>query len=254
MSDIFREVDEDIRRDQVKKIWDRFGPYVLGLAVLIVIGTAGYRGWEYWQQTRAQATGDRFAAALDLSEQGKHDEAIAALQAIAADGSGSYPVLASFRVATEKAKAGDTAGAVAEFDGIAADSRATLEVQTLARLRAALLLVDTASVAELETRIGDLTTTGNVWRHTAREVLGLAAWRAGDFSTAKKYFDEIVNDQASSTELRQRADLMLTLIKARFAAPPEAAAPTMAPDAAAPTMAPAPPADDATTAPPPPAN
>ena len=45
MSDIFREVDEDIRRDQIKKLWDRFGPYVLGLALLIVLGTAGYRGW-----------------------------------------------------------------------------------------------------------------------------------------------------------------------------------------------------------------
>src|SRR6476620_8362432 len=88
MSDIFREVDEDIRREQYKKLWDRFGIYVIGLAVLIVVLTAGYRGWVYWQDRQAQAAGDRFLAALQLATDGKHTEAEAALATIAADGTG----------------------------------------------------------------------------------------------------------------------------------------------------------------------
>jgi hypothetical protein len=82
MSDIFKEVDEDLRREQVRKLWDRYGPYVIGLAILIVVATAGYRGWEYWQERQAQATGDRFLAALALANKGEHEPAVAALKAI----------------------------------------------------------------------------------------------------------------------------------------------------------------------------
>jgi hypothetical protein len=226
MSDIFREVDEDIRREQVKRLWDRFAPYVIGLAVLIVAATAGYRGWEYLQERQAQATGDRFLEALQLSTDGKHDEAIAAFDAIAKDGSGGYRVLASFRLAAEKAQAGDKAGAAAEFDAIAAQAGASAEVKNLARLRSALLLVDTAPVADLEGRIGDLASTGNSWRHAAREILGLAAWRSGDYATARKYYNDIYNDQGSASDLRQRAQLMLALIGAKLGPEP---APTAAP-------------------------
>jgi hypothetical protein len=226
MSDIFREVDEDIRREQIKKLWDRFAPYIIGLAVLIVAATAGYRGWEYWRVRQAQTTGDRFLAALDLSAAGKHDDSIAALEKIVVDGSGGYPVLARFRIATEKAEAGDKAGAVAEFDTIATGN-APAEVRILARLRAALLLVDTTSFADLQSRIGDLASTGNIWRHTAREILGLAAWRGGDYATARKYFDDINVDQEAPQDLRQRSQLMLALIAQRLGpeTPPAGAAP-----------------------------
>ena len=122
MTDIFKEVDEDLRREQLRKLWDRFGPFVIGLAILIVVATAGYRGWVYWQEKQAQATGDRFLAALDLANQGKHEEAITALKAIEANGSGSYPVLAGFRIASEMAVTGDSKDAIAEYDAIAAKS------------------------------------------------------------------------------------------------------------------------------------
>ncbi|MEX0853481.1 MAG: tetratricopeptide repeat protein [Bauldia sp.] len=214
MSDVFREVDEDIRREQLRKLWRRFAPFVIAAAILIVAGTAGYRGWEYWQKSRAEANGDRFIAALELAIADKHDESIAALESIATDGSGGYPVLAGFRIAAEKAAAGDNAGAVAAFDAIAARGDTPAEIKNLARLRAALLIVDRADFADLKNRIGDLATVGNPWRHTARELLGLGAWRSGDYAAAKSYFEEINADQETPAALRQRSQLMLALIAA----------------------------------------
>ncbi len=220
MTDIFKEVDEDLRRDQLRKLWDQFGPYVIGVAVLIVVATAGFRGWEYWQEKQAQATGDRFLAALDLANQGKHEDAIASLKAIEANGSGRYPVLAGFRVASEMAATGDTKGALVEYDAIAARGDMSDSIKALARLRAGALLVDTVSLADLEKRLGDLAGTGNVWRHNARELLGLTAWRTGDYDAARKYFDEINSDQEAPADLRQRAQVMLSLIAARIGEPP----------------------------------
>ncbi len=220
MSDIFREVDEDLRREQYKRLWDRFGGYVIGLAVLIVVGVSAYKAWEWWEQSQAAATGDRFLAALELSEAGSHDEAIAALDAIATDGSGDYPMLAIFRSAGERAVAGDKEGAVAAYDSIAQRSGLPPLVADLARIRAALILADSQSPQELQSRIGDLAGTGNPWRHTAREILGLAAYRADDLAAARDYFDEIVNDQESGQGVRQRAQLMLALIQSREGPPP----------------------------------
>lgn len=215
MSDVFREVDEDLRKERYKRLWDRFGPYVIGLAVLIVVGTAGWRLWEYWQLRAAEATGDRFVAALELANGGDHDAAIAALNEIAADGSGLYPVLAEFRIAAERLADGDRDGAVEAFDAIAADSSTPDAVRPIARLRAALILVDTASLADLEDRIGDLAGTGEPWRHSAREILGLAAWQAGDLETAREYYEQIAADQEKPADLQTRAQFMLALIQAR---------------------------------------
>src|SRR5688572_23023181 len=64
MSDVFKEVDEDLRREQLKSIWDRFGIYIIGAAVLIVVATGGYRLWEYWQDRKAEQEGDRFIEAM----------------------------------------------------------------------------------------------------------------------------------------------------------------------------------------------
>jgi hypothetical protein len=227
MSDIFREVDEDIRRDQLKKLWDRTAPWVIGAAVLIVAATAGYRGWEYWQDRQAQTSGDRFLAAVQLSEDGRFAESIAALEGLVADGSGGYPVLARFRIATEKARSGDTAGAVAEFDTIAAGG-GPAEMKAIARLRAALLLVDAANVQDLQARIGDLAATGTPWRHTAREILAVAAWRSGDFATARQYLDEIAADQEAPQGIRQRVQLMLALVNAKLGGAATATATTEA--------------------------
>lgn len=225
MSDIFREVDEDIRHEQLKRLWDRLGPYVIGVAILIVVVVAGYKLWEYWQARQAAATGDRFVAALNLADEGKHDEAIAALAAIGSDGSGGYPILAAYRLAAEKAAAGDKAGAVSDFEALAARGSTPKLVVDMAKLRAAFILSDTANLADLEARIGAYAATGNPWRNSAREILGLAAWRLNDMTAARKYFDEIAADQDAPQNVKSRAQLMLGLITARQGAAAEVAKP-----------------------------
>lgn len=233
MSDIFREVDEDLRHEQYRKLWDRFGPYILAVAVLIVVGVAGYKLYEYWQKREAQATGDRFVAALRLAAQDKPEEALAALAEIAKDGSGGYPLLASFRAASEKAVAGDAAGAVAEYDTISKSGGTPRLIAELARLRAALLLVDTASLADLEGRVGEFAATGNPWRSSAREILGLAAFRTNDLTAARKYFTDITADDEAPQNVRSRAQFMLGLITARQGEPAKPAEPAAAPAAPA---------------------
>jgi len=215
MSDdsFFREVNEELRQDQAKALWDRFGPAFIGLAVLVVLGTAAFVGWQYWTESQANRSGDAFAAALALANTGKNDEALAALGALEKDGYGAYPLLARMRAATVLLQKGDAAGAVKEFDEVAADSSIPDGLRDMARLRAALILVDTGAYEDVSKRVEALTPDTNALRHSAREALGLSAWKAGKAKDALALFDQIADDQGAPRDLRQRARLMSELIR-----------------------------------------
>lgn len=216
MSDdsFIREVEEELRSDRLKGFWDRFGTIIIGIAVLIVVATAGYRGYEYYSQTQASASGDRFLAALNLANEGKPDEALSALQALEADGYGAYPVLARMRAATVLQEKGDTEGAVAAFDAVAADESAPDAVRDMARIRAAYILVDTGSAADVAQRAEQLSADNNPLRDAAREALGLAAWKEGRLGDAKTLFRQIVDNPTAPRNAVQRANIMLDLITA----------------------------------------
>lgn len=208
-----REVNEEIRKEQAKAVWDRFGPILIGGAILVILATSAYVGYRHWDESRANRSGDAFSQALTLANEGKQDEALAALSEIQKDGYGAYPVLARLRAATFKADSGDMAAAVTELDAVSADSAIPQGLRDMAKLRAALLLVDTASYADVSTRVEALAVDGNALRHSAREALGLAAWKEGKSADALKLFDQIVDDEQAPQNIRQRATLMSELIR-----------------------------------------
>lgn len=208
-----REVNEEIRKEQAKAIWDRYGPILIGLALLVVLATSAYVGYRYWDESRANTSGDAYSQALRLANEGKEDDALTALADIEKSGYGAYPVLARMRSATVKADKGDVAAAVSELDAVAADGSIPQSLRDMARLRAALLLVDTGSYADVSSRVEALAADGNALRHSAREALGLSAWKEGKAADALKLFEQIVADQAAPQNVRQRATLMSELIR-----------------------------------------
>jgi hypothetical protein len=220
MSDdsFIREVNEEMRKDQARALWDNYGPIAIVVAVLVVLGTAAFVGYDYWVETRANRSGDDFSQALTLANEGKNDEALGALQALEADGYGAYPILARMRGATVLAAKGDFKGAVAGFDAVAADASIPAAIRDMANLRAALLLVDNGAYAEVSARAEALTSDTNTLRHSAREALGLSAWKEGRSADALKLFDQISSDDGAPRNTRQRATLLAELIRGSGAA------------------------------------
>lgn len=215
MSDdsFFREVDEELRQDRAKALWKRYGLYIIGAAVAVVAITGGWRFYQHTVESNANASGDRFLAALELIAEDRTDEARQALQALQQDGYGSYPVLARMREATLLAQSGDAAAAVAGFDAVAADGAVPDSVRDMARLRAGLLLVDTGSYDDVAERVEVLAADTNALRHSAREALGLAAWKAGRADDAVRLFEQISSDVRAPRALSLRARTMLDLIR-----------------------------------------
>jgi hypothetical protein len=210
LSDIFQEVDEEVRREQLKKLWDRYGIFVVIAAILVVAAIGAWRGYQWWEAKKAAEAGAAFEVASTLAETGKHSEAEAAFAKIAAEGTAGYRHLARLREAAELAQ-GDAKAAVAAYDKIAADGAVGPVLQDLAALRAGALLVDTTSFAEARQRLEPLTGDDRTFRHTARELLMLAAWRAGDSTAAKRWFDMIIADVQTPAATRSRVEMLMAL-------------------------------------------
>jgi hypothetical protein len=211
VSELFDEVDEDVRRDQLKKLWDQYSIYIVAGAFLIIASVGGWRGYQYLEAKKAAEAGAAFDKAVELSEQNKHTEAEAAFADLAAKAPSGYRVLARLRVAAEVASR-DPQAAAKMFDDIAADRSVGAPEQDLARVRAAQLLLETSTYPNLLQRLEAAAAPGATFRHTARELLALSAWRANDMTAARQWLDQIANDGETPPSLRSRAEALQALL------------------------------------------
>jgi hypothetical protein len=211
VSELFDEVDEEVRRDQLKKLWDQYSIYIVALALLIIAGVGGWRGYQYLEAKKAVEAGAAFDKAAELSEANKHAEAEAAFADLAAKAPWGYRMLARLRTAAEVASR-DKPAAAKMFDDIAADTSVGAPERDLARIRAAQLLLETTTYPNMLQRLEPATAAGATFRHTARELLALSAWRANDTTAARQWLDLIANDGESPASLRSRAEALQALL------------------------------------------
>jgi hypothetical protein len=213
MSDIFREIDEEVRRDKLVDIWNAYGNWIIGLAVLIVIGVGGWRFQEHRTLQASEAASARIELALKDAREGRGEEAEKAFAEIVKDAPAGYRLLARFRNAGEVGKR-DAAEGSKQFDLLASDASLEQSMRDLARLRSVMLRLDEMSFAETRAALEGMAAPAGIWRHTAREILGIAALKANEFDAAARWFDTIASDKETPAGLRQRADQYLAIVSA----------------------------------------
>ena len=211
MSELFDEIDEDVRRDQLKKLWEKYSILIIAGAILIIASVGGWRGYQYVEAKKAAEAGAAFDKAVELSDANKHAEAEAAFADLVAKAPFGYRVLSRLRLAAEIA-ARDPQAAAKMFDEIAADRSVGVAEQDLARIRAAQLLLESTSYPNMKERLEASAAPGATFRHTARELLALSAWRANDTSAARQWLDMIANDGQTPPSMRSRAEALQALL------------------------------------------
>lgn len=215
MADIFREVDEEIRKDKAEKLWKKYGKYVILLCVLLVLGTAGRVGWREYALNKRLEDSTRFSAAVELSNAGNLEAAIASFASLAEDGGDGYSVLARLREASARAANDDLAGAAQVYNTLAADSSVDDMFRELAHIQAAIVTLDTADPGELTARLTPLAQDGKPWRFSARELLALVKYRAGDVDGARAGLQAIMDDADAPPGMKIRVREALAAISAK---------------------------------------
>jgi hypothetical protein len=211
VTELFSEIDDELRREKVQKVWSRYSGLIIAAAVVIIAAVGGWRGYQYLQAQKAAEAGAAFEAAAVLADQNKHAEAEAAFTKLAAAAPLGYRNLSRLRAAAEAVKR-DPKEAVKLYDAIAADGGFSSVERDLARVRAAGLLLDTETYNNMLQRLEPAAAPEAAFRHTARELLALSAWRANDTAAARKWLDVISEDGQTPSGLRSRAEALQALL------------------------------------------
>jgi len=211
---LLREVEEELRRERLEKIWKQYGTYIIAGAAVIVLGVLGFKFWESHRLAAAQDTGARYEEALLLVNEKKDGSAEKEFEKIVVDGAGGYRALSQLQLAGSQSKQGKKADAVASYEALANDGTADEMLREFARLQAAGLRVGEADFTEMENRLTPLMTEESPWRYSARELLGLAAYKAGKTAEARTILTPLFVDQATPQSISERAQIVMAEIAA----------------------------------------
>ena len=239
---VFRELEDEMRRERLAALGKRYGVYIALVAVVIIAGVAGSQIWQSWSQSSAEAAGDDYMAAIALVEAGKMDEATQALGGLAETAPSGFATLASLSEAGVLLKQDKRAEALAIFDRIAEERSQDPLLSNLARLQAASLKLGEADFTEMENRLKPLMGEQSPWRFRASELLANAALDAGKVDEARKLVSPLLADPNLSRGSSERVERLMSMIAAadRKAAPAAASAPDTSDKKAAETPASAP--------------
>jgi len=203
VADIFREIDEDLRRESAERIWRKYGTVIIAAIVVVMLAAVGWVGWREWRESRLGENGVVLAQALDASDSGQTERATAMLETLAAEGSGAYPLLARFNLAAASVESGDTAGALDIYRSIADDSNTPAPYRDLAVVLLALHGLQTVDPNEMIGRLEPLRQNSPL-RPTATELTALLQHRAGDDVKARETLASLLEDPAIPPAMRDR--------------------------------------------------
>ncbi len=211
MSDesLFREVDEEVRQEEYKKLWDRYGTLLIAACAVVIGAVAAWKGYEYYKLKQTEAASILFLDGAKAAADGKVEDAQRIFALVKQPG---FAQLGQLQVAGALAASGKTKEAIAAYDAVAADATVNAALRDAANIRAGYLLVDTAKPDDLLGRLGKFDKDGQVWRNQAREIFGLTAYRTSDFAMADRYMQAIASDAAAPRDMKERAQIMIQLI------------------------------------------
>ena len=212
MVDVFDEVEEELRQERYHALLRKWGPWVLGGAVTIVAGVAGYQIWHAQSTAAAEAASDTYIEAATLFEEGDLAAADAAFADMAESGPTGYATLSLLRqgeIALSENRAEDAAR---YFEQAAARAPEPLTRQ-LARYKAALALFDTLSYDDLSVRLTPLTEGEAYFGTLARELIAAAAMRDERWEEARSAYELLSISLDSPPGVSRRANEALVYIR-----------------------------------------
>jgi len=206
MADIFDEIDEDLKRDQMQMLWARYGKILMAVVAAIVLLVALHQGYTAWQTSQSEASASAYQQAL------KSDDVVAALEAGRKQLTDGYAMLAQFQIAAAQAAADDFTASEASYLALASDASLDPLYQQAATLLSVMVAPQDADVAALAARLSDLETASGPWQAMALETGAGLALRAGNTDAAVAKYKRLMDMADVPAGMRQRAERMIVML------------------------------------------
>ena len=231
-----REVDEELRRERLLKLWEQYGTYIIAAVVVIIAGIGVYKYVENRRAQAAEAAGARLASATRETVENKQAEAQKTLEEIAATGPRGYATLARLRLAAALREAGKSHEAASAYEEIAREGGIDPLLADYAQLQATMLRLDGADWTEIQNRLNGLAADSNPWHYSARELLALAAQKAGKIADAREEYQRLLSDRGTPPSIAERARVMMSMLTEAELAKGETTVPTPSAKASEPAL------------------
>jgi len=210
VSDIFAEIDEDLRAERASKLLKKYGGLLVAAAVAVVLGVGG---WQLWRGYTAKETARVAQVYMDALRAGtvpaERDAALAGFEKVAKEGSAGYRALAKLRAAALRFDAGDKEAALTLWNAVAADQGVDPLLRDFAVLQWCWHQIDSADGKMLAGRLAPLAVPGNAWRPLAEEAQALVDLREGRKDAARETLKRLSQDQQAPDGVRGRAGGLL---------------------------------------------
>jgi len=211
--EFIREVDEDLRHKQLTDLWKKYGKYFIALLAAIVLFVAGNVGYKKYKESQFAGLAVEYGKSLEAIEQSNNEDAVARLRALSTSNVEGFEILSAFKQAELHNKLGDKKSAVASLDLLSASANTPEVYRDLARLQAAMILLDEASYEDIAARLSPLAVSGNPWQYTAMEMMAMAAVQSGNKDEAKRLLNELTEDLEVPDNIKFRAQQFKSVIR-----------------------------------------
>ena len=200
-----REVDEELRRDQIVGVWTQHGRLILGAIVGGLLIFAAVLGWRYWNHTKAEAQAVKLQTALDSIAANKPADAAPALAELGTSGAPGYGAIARMTEANQLYTAGKAKEAAAKFAAIAGDTALGQPTRDYALIRQTNIEFDTIAPQVVIDRLKPLAVRDSAWLGSAGEMVAMAYLRLNKPDEARTMFKTIAETETVPESIRQRA-------------------------------------------------
>jgi hypothetical protein len=212
LADIFREVDEDLRRHQLLSLWRKYGKFIIIAIVMLVLAVASFAGWRAYWNARYEKDSLAFAAAMDLLQARKTAEAAKAFAELQATGSPGYSYLAGLQAAEAEVSLGSNDKAVAILKSLAASNVKDPFLADYAELLAIMHSVDKGLDPDMTKRLAALAEEGKPWAFMAKQIEAVAAYKAGRAKEAHDILMALAQNVDAPQTTRDRAQELAAVI------------------------------------------
>lgn len=207
-----QEVDEDLKKDNLKKIWDKYGLYIIIAVVLILTSAVSFETFKVMHEKRNQTWSDKYALALNMQLQGRYDDSLKMLNDLVNHKHDVYSDLAKVQIANIYFEQGNTDKAIEELNNIINDANMNQKLKDVSVIKLASYKLDTAPKEELVKMLSPLVQTDNSWTNVAKEMLAMVEIREGNIEGAKKIYEEILASPNLPEILKFRVQDMLAVL------------------------------------------
>ena len=207
-----REIDEELKNEKIKKIWDKYGLFIIAFVVVAVFAAVSFESFKAWQDSRNQEMSDTFAYALNLQNQGRFAEAEEVLTSLKNSKRGIYADIAQMQLVNMAAEQNQTQKAIELLQEIVRNDDFNPQMRDVAVLKLASFQLPSTPADEIKNLLLPLSAEPNAWQNTAKELLAMLAVREKNFAEAQKLYQEISSSPNAADTLKARAQDMMNVL------------------------------------------